>query len=102
MNKIIMVSGKYRANSEYELEQNIRAAETASIKLWQSGWIVICPHLNSARMGGSCDDSVWLNGYIEILRRCDAIFMLKKWHESEGAIKEHSEAIKLKIEVLYE
>lgn len=100
--KLIFVSGKYRAKSEWELEQNIRHAQDAALRLWQQGYAVICPHLNSARFGGACHDSVWLEGDLEMLKRCDAIYMLTNWQESEGAKQEIKLAKSLNKEILFE
>ena len=99
--QVIFVAGKYRAETEYKLEQNIRLAEDAAIKLWQQGWVVICPHKNSAHFGGLCPDSVWLEGDMELLRRSDAIYMLQNWRESEGARSEHDEAVKIGKPIIY-
>ena len=100
--KIIFVSGPYRAKTEWELVENIRRAEAAAIKLWQSGFAAICPHLNTAHFGGLCDDQVWLEGDLEILRRCDAIFMLRGWENSEGARMEKRTAEKCGLEIHYQ
>ena len=82
--EVVFLSGQYRGN----VEDNITHAERASKSLWQQGYIVICPHLNTARFDGICPDETWLKGYLEILRRCDSIYMLKGWDESVGAIAE--------------
>jgi len=100
--KLILISGPYRAKTEWELTENIRHAEAAAIKMWKEGWAVICPHKNSAWFGGICDDSVWLEGDLEMLRRCDAIYMLNTWHRSEGAISELKVAQRLGLEIIYE
>lgn len=102
--KVIYVSGKYTADSEWGLVQNIRLAEDAALKLWGKGWAVICPHKNTAHFGG-CNsgwDNIWLNGDLEILRRCDAIYMLKDWECSYGACEEFKLAKKLGLEILFE
>ena len=100
--KLIYIAGPYRSRTEYGLELNIRAAERAAARLWREGWAVICPHKNSAHMGGVAPDRVFLDGDLEILRRCDAIYMLKKWELSTGAKDELKLARKLKLEVLFE
>lgn len=102
--KIIYVAGCYRSNCEWQLEQFIRQAEDASLRLWKSGWAVICPHKNTAHFGGALGipDNVWLEGGIEILKRCDAIYMLSNWNDSKGAIRERELALKLGLEILYE
>ena len=100
--KVIFVSGKYRASSESGVVENIRKAEAVSIMLWQAGWAVFCPHKNSALFGGLCDDSVWLEGDIEILKRCDAIYMLFNWQDSVGAKEEYRIALDLGLEIIFQ
>lgn len=78
--KVIYVAGKYKANIEWGLVENIRHAERIALELWRQGWAVICPHKNTAHFGGSLrgynTEREWLDGDLEILRRCDAIYML--------------------------
>lgn len=100
--KIIYVAGPYRAESEWALIQNIRRAEAKALELWRQNWVVICPHKNTERFSGALPDRVWLEGCLEILRRCDAIYLLKRWQESEGAKAELAEAQRLGLEVIFE
>jgi len=102
--RVIYIAGKYRADTTYGVYQNIKKAEAAAIKLWQEGWCVLCPHLNTQLFDqcGVSPPSVFLEGGLELLRRCDAIFMLNGWAESEGAIKEHKLAKELGLEIYYE
>lgn len=98
--KVVYVAGPYRAETEWGLIENIRNAENAAIELWKQGWAVICPHKNTAHFGGLCDDGVWLEGDLEILRRCDAIYLAKGWHKSQGALKELELARELGLQIL--
>ena len=98
MKQVVFVSGPYRGN----IEQNIANARMAAIRLWKAGYAVICPHMNSARMDGECPDDYFLEGDLEILKRCDIIYMLKNWEESEGASAELSLAKEIGLEVIYE
>ena len=100
--KVIFISGPYRAKTERELVENIRHAENASIRLWRKGWAVFCPHLNTAHFGGTCEDKVWLDGDLEILSRCDAIYMLSTWLDSTGAKAEYRKAQDLNMEIFFE
>lgn len=100
--KVIMISGAYRAKTEVELMANIRHAEDAAKRLWCEGWAVICPHKNTSLFGGLCDDSVWLNGVLEFLKRSDAIYMLTNWRNSEGAKNEYRKAVKWNKEIIFE
>jgi hypothetical protein len=81
---------------------NIWRARRAAIRLWRQGWVVICPHLNSALMDGACDESAFLEGDIELLKRCHAIFMLTNWIKSTGAKSEHRIALADKKQIFYE
>jgi hypothetical protein len=100
--KVVYIAGPYRAKTEWQLEQNIRHAERISLDWWRQGWAVICPHKNTARMGGACDDDIWLSGDLELLRRCDAICMLNGWDTSIGAQVEYNEARKQGIRIYFE
>ena len=100
--KKVFISGKYRAKTEWELEQNIRRAEEAAIRLWREGWAVFCPHKNTAHFGGLCDDKVWLEGDLEFLKCCDAIYMLSAWRDSIGACIELHIAQENGLEIIYE
>jgi hypothetical protein len=49
--------------------------------------------------GGAADESVWINGDLEMLSRCDAIICLAGSEQSEGVRNELSLAGKLKLPV---
>ncbi|MCF7634828.1 MAG: hypothetical protein LLF82_000294 [Dehalococcoides mccartyi] len=100
--RVIYVAGKYRAETKEGIEANIQKARHAAIKLWQLGWAVICPHLNTAHFDGEAPDSVWLKGDLEILSRCDAIYMLEGWEQSTGAKSEHELARSIGKAILYD
>jgi len=99
--KVAYIAGKYRAKTEWEVQQNIRNAEAVALEYWRQDFAVICPHKNCAFLGGACDDSVWLNGDLEILKRCDIIVMLEGWEQSEGACHERAVAIEHGKEIVY-
>lgn len=97
--RIAFVSGPYRAATESAVVQNIREAEAISVELWKMGYAVICPHKNTALFGGLMPDEVWLQGDLEILKRCDLIVLSPRWEESSGAVAEKNEAENLHIPV---
>jgi len=100
--KLIYISGAYRNATENGLFENIMHAREVAVKLWQENWVVICPHLNTLFMGGVCEEEVWLKGDLEILSRCDGIYLLKNWRESSGAVMEKALAEELGLEIWYE
>ncbi len=96
------IAGSYRSATENGIYENIQKARKVAIKYWKLGYAVFCLHLNSAFMGGICDDSVWLKGDLEYLKDTDIIVMMKGWENSEGSITERLEAMKLGKKIIYE
>ena len=99
--QLAYVAGPYRAETEWKVKLNIRNAERVALAYWSMGYAVICPHKNTSLMGGSLPDSVWLEGDLEMLRRCDVIVMVPGWENSSGAKAELEEAKRLGLEVIY-
>lgn len=100
--KIIYVAGPYSGKDENAVFENIITARKHALELWRKGWIVICPHTNSLFMGGAgLPDKEFVDRDLEIVSRCDAIYMLPGWEKSEGAIRELTEAKKDGLEIYY-
>ena len=99
--KVAFVSGPYRSDTESGIVRNIREAEKVAIELWCMGYAVICPHKNTSLLGGLCDDSVWLEGDLELLKRSDCIVMTSGWQISEGSRIEHRHAKRGNIPIFY-
>jgi hypothetical protein len=100
--KVIFVSGPYRADTKAGIAQNIKAAREAAKELWRQGWAVFCPHMNTAHFWNVVPDADYLAGDLEILSRCDAIYMLRNWRDSSGAIAEHDAAVDWGLEIIYQ
>ena len=98
---VVYVAGPFRGNDAWEIEQNIRRAETLALEVWRAGAAGVCPHTNTRFYQGACPDHVWLAGDLEILRRCDAILMTPDWQKSEGARREHVEAFNRNLRIFY-
>ena len=91
--KVIYIAGPYRAETDWEIEKNIREAEMLAIAVWSYGFVALCPHKNTAHFGGILPDESWLKGDLELLIRCDAVLLTKHWRFSSGAKRERLEAI---------
>lgn len=100
--KVAYIAGPYRADIIAGIVANIRAAEAVAAKYWRKGYAVICPHKNSGLMDGLCPDSVWLEGDITIMLRCDVVVMMHGFKESEGACHEFLIANENKIEIIFD
>jgi len=106
--KLIYVAGKYLDDYENPTragtDANIAIAEEHSIKLIRKGWAVITPHKNTAGYeryedGDAITWQTWLDIDFEIVRRCDAIYMLPNWEISKGAKMELELAKELGLEI---
>jgi hypothetical protein len=86
-NPIIYVAGPYRASTESGVFDNIIEARRISAELWRQGWTPLCPHLNSAFMGGIVPDEEFLSRDLVLLSRCDAIFA-DPYTKSKGTLAE--------------
>lgn len=100
--KMIYVAGPYRAYTPEGVGRNVQRAALAARKLWREGWAVICPHTNAGGMEDEVPERVLMEGDLEALRRCDGVFMLDGWRDSEGSIAEHQEAIRLGLGIFYQ
>ncbi len=108
--KVIYVAGRYLGKSDWETYNNIHLARVAAHKLWMEGWAAICPHSNTSFFGNEGESKRepggdwerWIKGDLEIISRCDAIYMLRDWENSQGAKLELAKAQELGLEVLYE
>ena len=97
--KLAYVAGKYRGRTHNEIAQNIHAARSVATRLWELGYAVICPHTNSGFMSGVAAEEVFLEGGLEMLRRCDLLVLVDGWAGSEGTAIEIEEAKRIGLPV---
>jgi hypothetical protein len=82
---VIYIAGPYRGPSSWEIEENIRRAERLALDVWKLGAVGLCPHTNTRFYQGAAPDATWLDGDLELLRRCDGIIVTDDWQRSSGA-----------------
>jgi nucleoside 2-deoxyribosyltransferase len=96
----VYVAGPFRGANYWEQELNIRRAEELAMKAWNlPGTAVLCPHTNTRFFQGAAPDEVWLDGDIELLRRCDVVLLTEDWRRSSGARAEVEFALAMDIPV---
>ncbi len=97
--KLAYVAGPYRAPTAHERQENIHQARRWAGELWKRGYAVICPHMNTANLDGTASEAEFLAGTLEMMKRCDVVFLMPRWKESEGARHEKSVATALGMDV---
>ena len=92
---IIYVAGKYTGKTEQEINNNIQKAREAAIKIWEAGHVAFCPHLNTIHFEQDCKCTYedYIKGYLQLLEKCDALYVLRGWAKSSGVCKEIRRAI---------
>lgn len=102
MMPVVFIAGPFRADTGWAVEENIRRAERVALQVWKAGAAALCPHTNSRFFHGEGHDQLWLDGYLAILQRCDAVLLLPNWRESSGARAEHDAAIRAGIPIFHD
>ena len=100
--KVVYIAGPYRSKTISGVVQNIRNAEKIALKYWKLGYAVICPHKNTSLLDGYCDDKIWLEGDLEILKRCDIIVMMSNYIKSSGSASELNFAKENNIDIIFD
>lgn len=84
--KLVYIAGAYRAKAGRTVEQNIADATQQAVNVcWLpqlAAWYPVTPHLNTAHFEDKLllqevEDEYWLNGTMEMMRRCDAVLLIK-------------------------
>lgn len=103
--KVVFICAPYTpkakdpAESYKEQQGYITEAREYAITLWRCGIAVICPPLNTMHMDHMAPRDVFLDGYLELLKRSDAVLVIGDWQTHEGCLGEVALAEKLKIPV---
>jgi len=101
--KVVYVAGPYTGKDKIERNINIEVARKYGLRLWELGFAVITPHLNTMQMDDYIDvpPEIFYAGDLAILKKCDAIFMVDTWKDSVGAKREHEFAKENNIPIFY-
>jgi len=93
---LVYIAGPYRADTFWEIEQNIQKAKLYAarvIKDYNGEYYPVIPHSNTGHFGGLKDEKYFLEGTMEQLKRCDAIVLIPGWDKSKGSIAEFKYAL---------
>ena len=90
--KVIYIIGPFTAATAWDIECNVRKAEEAALLIAQLGGMPLCPHTNTRFFHGQLTSAFWYEGTMELMRRCNAVFVLRDWQNSVGCRAEIIEA----------
>ncbi len=90
--KLIYIAGKYTAPSRCAIQANIQAAREAADAVARMGAFPVTPHLLGQGLEDAGDEQFWYDGTLELMLRCDAIFLVEGWDQSKGAREELTRA----------
>ena len=94
---VIYVAGPFRGPTQWDIAENIRAAERIGLLVALAGAMPLIPHANTAHFHGQRDAQFWLDGTLELLRRSNGAVFIPGWRKSSGSIGEFREAGRLFI-----
>ena len=103
--KLVYVAGRYRGWSPEATKANIKNAQYHGILLCERGFMPVIPHCNTAGfelLTDAVDQDFWLDGTMELMRRCDYVLMVPGYNQSDGAIQEMIEAERLHLPIFYD
>lgn len=100
--RVVYVAGPFRGPTAWDIAENVRDAERAAMQVARLGAMPLVPHANTAHFHGTLTDAFWLEGTLELLRRCDAVYVYdpRRAQKSAGTQGELAEAFRLAIPVL--
>lgn len=103
--RLAYIAGPYRGKSKEECELNIMAAKQVAKLAANKGWMPVTPHLNTQGFEYLCPhipDDFWLDGTLELMRRCDLVILCPGWEFSSGTKNEITHAVSLGIPVIHD
>lgn len=99
---VVYVAGPFRSSTPWGIECNVRRAEEVALIVWRMGAAALCPHTNTRFFDGAAPGELFVEGTLELMRRCDAVVVLANYDSSKGTKGEIAEAVRLGKDVFYD
>jgi len=95
--KMVYVACALTADTEFERNLNIQAARHVGYKLSKAGFYPVMPTVNTEGFENANTIDFWYEATLELLRRCDIVYVVNGSHDSTGVEDELAEARKIRI-----
>ena len=102
--KLIYVAGPYRGATPDRVRMHIESAKMTGLLMAEKGWYPVIPHANTdqfERLEPTIPDAFYLDGTLEMMRRCDAVVLCPGHERSSGTQGEIVEAKRLGMHIFY-
>ena len=93
---MIYIAGPMTGYENY----NFEAFNEAEIDLLNSGWDVENPTKHGVVEGATWED--YMVSCLGQISKCGSMYMLKGWRSSKGALIEHSLALMVNLDIIYQ
>ena len=101
--RLVYVAGRHRDPSGWVVYQNTLDAERhAAVVTKIPSLVAVTPHLLTRNLDSLQSEQYWCEATMEVMRRCDAVFVVPGWEQSIGTIGEVREAIARRTPVFFE
>jgi hypothetical protein len=87
---LIYIAGPFRGPSPIIVRRHVEAARDLGLRVAEAGGYPVIPHTMTADFDKLLTDQFWLDGTLEMLKRCDAMVLTYDWEKSSGARAEQA------------
>lgn len=87
---LIYIAGPFRGPTPLDVRKNVEAARDLGLLVAAAGGYPMIPHTMTAEFDKQLTDQFWLDGTMEMLKRCDAMVLTENWEKSSGARTEQA------------
>jgi hypothetical protein len=97
----VYVAGAYSGSTYEAIDTNIGLARIRARQLWEAGFAVYCPHLNTQHFEVDCKATYedYMSADFSFIAICQAVVLVIGWEKSEGAQAEVALAKEMGIPV---
>ena len=86
--RLIYIAGPFRGKNPWDVHCNVHEAEMLGLEVAKLGAYPVIPHAMTRHFDKLLTDEFWLQGTLEMMKRCDGLITTSRWKDSNGAFEE--------------